>query len=329
MANTKGRYTEETKQDRTKGMRPIQANSKAFGADMEDVDLHSSDEYEFEDIGFGEDEEGRNGYDFEFIDNEVQVSRLHHPCPWKELIDTKYQTPGGNRTIIPAESFRGTWEGAYQETARALSDVKDASQVYISAIANSNITRAGLAISGAIATTANRSAFLMVNKTLEASGQDESKLPRKFMDWIKTKRNIDEAKQKAATAKKERKESRVLAAAIAEGKVTEVLPSSRQSCMSSRAAVDILSYGFDTMNDTDIQYMRDINARAPPTFRARGRQGTGKLPSYPLVDEQEDIKTLQAKISTDSDNTWGGNVPGTPSSPRPFESIIERSPYLP
>jgi hypothetical protein len=98
------------------------------------------------------------------------------------------------------------------ETKKAVKEVGKASQSYMGAIAHSGIGRAGYMIGSAVAKTANRSALVVAEYAVEASGTSENRLPTPLRNWVKGKKTADEAKRRAQMRVQEAKDARRLEA---------------------------------------------------------------------------------------------------------------------
>jgi hypothetical protein len=157
----------------------------------------------------------------------------------------------------------------------------------------------------------------VANKALEASGRDESKLPKKIKEWLKTKQRRDEAKRKAAAAKREREERKALAVLIAEGKVAEVPPCRPESQANSQTADDGSEYSTDSMDDEEIRNMRAINARPPPPGPQDPLESLWSKPSSYSLEERQDRNKVLTKVASTPGNPWGDNSPDTPSLENP------------
>lgn len=132
----------------------------------------------------------------------------------------------------------------------------------------SGITKAGWSIVGALASTTNRSALLVANYAVEASGVDCNRLPGPLSNWLKRKEVSDEAKRQAEEAEYVRPQRRLKTKLIASDEVRHA-PYQYYSQIPS-GFIDYSEDSPDCLSDVSIDSFREIHAE-------RGRLGCGDL----------------------------------------------------
>ncbi|KAF2748013.1 hypothetical protein M011DRAFT_525712 [Sporormia fimetaria CBS 119925] len=120
--------------------------------------------------------------DFIFIHNQDQASAPSEP---QLGTLTARQSPNGRIGTLPSEEFKGTWEAAYQETAKTAKEISKASTTFAAAVCDSGIGRAGAYLGAALSRTANRGALTAAKYAVDKAGTDESKLPPRLRSWLK------------------------------------------------------------------------------------------------------------------------------------------------
>lgn len=173
-----------------------------------------------------------------------------------------------------------------------------------------------MAVGGALAKSANLGALSIANYAVEASGTNQQKLPGVVKNWLNSKKEHDEARERAQDAERARVVRKLKMELLASGDVVQVPSrySSRASSRLPRQLELVREHSADNLDDMPLNRFRDSNAK----------RGMIKTPAhagavFKDLDTPEAIRRqLQQPLIIDS-----------PSRPPPFQEELEQSPYPP
>ncbi|KAH5007174.1 hypothetical protein HBI70_053270 [Parastagonospora nodorum] len=118
------------------------------------------------------------------------------------------QPAAPDSSALPSYNFPRTWPAAFNDTTTALTQVGSATASYASALTRSGIGKAGWSVGAALASTANRRAFSLVDWAADRTGTGADNLPRPIGRWLKGGRKTKEERRRAERKRKEKEARR-------------------------------------------------------------------------------------------------------------------------
>jgi hypothetical protein len=237
-------------------------------------------------------DDGVNNDEYDFVERDVQESSGIRPTPTYHYPDT--------------------WSTALTHTSTAFSCVTTSTSSYLHSLTHSGVAKAGLAISGALAATANRTALGVASKAVGSAGV-EKRLPTGVRCWLKGKEKLDEQRRRAETKEGERKARKMKMELGERSELIGVVPGWYHDPKASKSrTVSMVSHRRSGNSRGDEHEEGDMvgGQRGSSTRRRSTPSGLrGELAKFRIVEESRDEEREGVRIKSPllNQNPWIGN----------------------